>query len=42
VTNVREDGVIPQHEPPNWEDLNTFRTQAQIEGGSICLPEPQG
>jgi hypothetical protein len=34
VTNVREDGVIPQHEPPNWEDLNTFRTQAQIEGGS--------
>jgi hypothetical protein len=42
VTNVREDGVIPQEEPPNWEDLNTFRTQAQIEGGSICLPEPQG
>jgi hypothetical protein len=42
VTNVREDGVIPQNEPPNWEDLNTFRTQAQIEGGSVCLPEPQG
>jgi hypothetical protein len=42
VTNVREDGTIPQHEPPNWEGLNTFRTQAQIEGGSVCLPEPQG
>lgn len=42
VTNVREDGTIPQDEPPNWQDLNTFRTQAQIEGGSICLPEPQG
>ena len=42
VTNVREDGTIPQHEPPHWDDLNTFRTQAQIEGGSICQPEPQG
>ncbi|HLT38367.1 MAG TPA: VCBS repeat-containing protein [Enhygromyxa sp.] len=42
VTNVREDGVIPQHEPPNWQDLNTFRTQAQIEGGAVCLPDPQG
>ncbi|PRP90333.1 FG-GAP repeat protein [Enhygromyxa salina] len=42
VTNVREDGVIPQFEPPNWQDLNTFRTQAQIEGGAVCLPEPQG
>ncbi|MFO7562080.1 MAG: VCBS repeat-containing protein [Enhygromyxa sp.] len=42
VTNVREDGSIPQHEPPNWQDLNTFRTQAQIEGGSVCLPDPQG
>ncbi|PRQ08623.1 FG-GAP-like repeat-containing protein [Enhygromyxa salina] len=42
VTNVREDGTIPQFEPPNWEGLNTFRTQAQIEGGGLCLPEPQG
>ena len=42
VTNVREDGTIPQVEPPNWQDLNTFRTQAQIEGGAVCLPEPQG
>ncbi|NVB40546.1 VCBS repeat-containing protein [Pseudenhygromyxa sp. WMMC2535] len=41
VTNVREDGTIPQHEPPHWEQLNTFRTQAQSEGG-VCLPEPVG
>lgn len=42
VTNVREDGTIPQFEPPNWEGLNTYRTQAQIEGGSVCLPDPPG
>ena len=42
VTNVREDGTIPQFEQPNWATLNTFRTNAQIEGGSICDPEPQG
>jgi hypothetical protein len=41
VTNVREDGTIPQFEPPNWETLNTFRTQAQFEGG-VCKPEPEG
>ena len=42
VTNVREDGTIPQHEPRHWEHLNTFRTNAQIEGGSVCDPEPEG
>jgi hypothetical protein len=42
VTNVREDGTIPQFEPPAWESLNTFRTNAQIEGGGICLPPPPG
>jgi hypothetical protein len=42
VTNVREDGTIPQHEPPHWKQLNTFRTQAQIEGGGLCMPEPAG
>jgi len=42
VTNVREDGTIPQFEKPHWEYLNTFRTQAQIENGGICEPEPQG
>ena len=38
VSNVREDGTIPQHEPKSWEGLNTFRTNAQIEGGGICQP----
>ena len=39
VTNVREDGTIPQFEPPNWEFLNTFRTQAQISSiGEIEKP----
>jgi hypothetical protein len=42
VTNVREDGTIPQVEPHHWELLNTFRTNAQIEGGGLCVPEPQG
>jgi hypothetical protein len=39
VTNVREDGTIPQFEAPNWETLNTFRTNAQIEGGGVCIPQ---
>jgi hypothetical protein len=38
VTNVREDATIPQVEPHHWELLNTFRTNAQIEGGSVCDP----
>ena len=41
VTNVREDGTIPQVEKHSWELLNTFRTQAQMENG-ICNPEPEG
>ncbi|MCY0987657.1 VCBS repeat-containing protein [Nannocystis sp. ILAH1] len=40
VTNVREDSTIPQYEPHSWELLNTFRTNAQIEGGALCKPEP--
>ena len=39
VTNVREDGTIPMVETPHWEALNTFRTNAQIKGGSVCEPE---
>ncbi len=42
VTNVREDGTIPQVEPRSWEWLNTFRTNAQIEGGGVCKPAPPG
>ncbi len=42
VSNVREDGTIPQFEPPSWQGLNTYRTNAQIEGGGLCMPEPPG
>jgi hypothetical protein len=38
VSNVREDGSIPQYEPKHWLELNTFRTNAQIENGGICDP----
>jgi hypothetical protein len=38
VTNVREDGTIPQFEVHSWAKLNTFRTNAQIEGGGVCVP----
>jgi len=38
VTNVREDGTIPTLQPNNWESLNTFRTQAQISPGGVCVP----
>jgi hypothetical protein len=42
VTNVREDGTIPQVQAKSWLGLNTFRTNAQIEGGGVCLPPPAG
>jgi len=38
VTNVREDGTIPQFEQPSWSRLNTFRTNAQISGNGVCQP----
>lgn len=38
VTNVREDGTIPQNERASWHGLNTFRTNAQIEEGGVCDP----
>ncbi len=42
VTNVREDGTIPQNEAPHWKSLNTYRTQAQVGKGGICKPMPPG
>ncbi|MEM6989511.1 MAG: hypothetical protein AAF721_03410 [Myxococcota bacterium] len=42
VTNVREDGTIPMVEPKSWQLLNTYRTNAQIENGSVCKPPPEG
>ncbi|MBL8944141.1 MAG: VCBS repeat-containing protein [Myxococcales bacterium] len=38
VTNVNEDGTIPDVEPKSWRLQNTYRTNAQIEGGSVCVP----
>jgi len=38
VTNVREDGTIPQYEQKSWQRLNTFRTNAQISGSGVCQP----
>jgi hypothetical protein len=38
VTNVDEDGHIPRVEKPHWKSLNTFRTNAQIAGASLCAP----
>jgi hypothetical protein len=40
VTNVREDGTIPAKQTKSWTKLNTFRTNAQIEGGGDCAPPP--
>jgi hypothetical protein len=41
VTNVREDGTIPANMKNNWELLNTFRTNSQVENGGLCDPRPQ-
>jgi hypothetical protein len=39
VTNVEENGAIPQHEQPHWKLSNSFRAQAQINAqGQVCLP----
>ena len=38
VTNVREDGTIPKEEVPSWTQLNTFRTNAHLESGGLCVP----
>ena len=42
VTNVREDGTIPQFEKPHWKGLNTYRTQAHVGVGGTCKPMPPG
>ncbi|HWB80316.1 MAG TPA: hypothetical protein VG755_35360 [Nannocystaceae bacterium] len=39
VSNVNEDGTVPTGEVPAWQQLNTFRTNSQVEGGAICRPE---
>ena len=42
VTNVREDSTLPQAPVDNWKVFNTYRTNAQIEGGALCDPTPPG
>lgn len=39
VTNVREDGTIPQVEPPHWTRQNTFRSNSQLSRVSGCPVE---
>ena len=41
ITNVLEDGRIPQFEQPSWQLFNTFRAQAQVEGSHVCIPARQ-
>ena len=38
MTNVREDGTIPQFEQPSWQQLNTYRANSQIEDSKPCKP----
>ena len=38
VTNVREDGTIPQTMKKSWQLLNTFRTNSQIGAEGDCEP----
>lgn len=38
VTNILEDSRIPMRKPPNWETLNTFRTNVQMEADGVCTP----
>lgn len=40
ITNIGEDGQVPQFEIPHWTVHNTYRTQAQIEDGEVCRPVP--
>jgi hypothetical protein len=40
VTNIREDGTVPVHMTPNWTQLNTFRTNAQINGSNAACNPP--
>ena len=39
VTNVLEDGSLPNPEPPHYQRQNTFRTNVQLEAGGVCRPE---
>lgn len=36
VTNVAEDGTIPQFETPHWTTHNAFGMQARVNEGNLC------
>ncbi|MEM6993878.1 MAG: VCBS repeat-containing protein [Myxococcota bacterium] len=38
VTNIAEDGTVPQHVVPPWEGDNTFRVNSALWPGERCLP----
>lgn len=38
VTNIEEDGTIPRFETPHYTLTNTFRAQAQVAAGKVCIP----
>jgi hypothetical protein len=40
VTNVREDGTIPPQPVSNWLNLNTFRSNSEVNAGQNCAPTP--
>jgi hypothetical protein len=40
VVNVREDGTIPAHPKKSWLNLNTFRTNSEIQAGQNCSVPP--
>ncbi len=40
VVNVREDGTIPPHPKKSWLNLNTFRTNSEIQAGQNCSVPP--
>ena len=40
VTHIREDSTVPKTPLPSWQVLNTFRSNAQIEGNKVCNPDP--
>ena len=39
VVHTNEDGTVPTQTLRNWEYLNTFRANSQIESGGVCQPQ---
>ena len=39
ITNINDDGTIPQHEPNNWETYNNYRQNVQTVGSQFAAPD---